>query len=169
MNIIQKLNTSSDSKREKYMRQVRKEFNLVKEEKWVITKLRMMIVRLDVNMELLQIRKSINSKVGVKLSPKEKLQRKALKEMEHKCKVFVEEDYMTNGLPDLSWKQSVLVKLPATKQKKTNRKQRKTLKARQLEKLRNIDYVQDDQGSNTLVDKVSFLKSLNLQRDFIYI
>ena len=63
MNIIQKLRTTTGSKREKYMSKVRKEFKLEKNEKWVITKLRMMLVRLDASMEQLQIRKSANSKL----------------------------------------------------------------------------------------------------------
>ena len=62
MNIIQKLKMASGLKKEKYLCRVRKEFNLAKDEKWVITKLRMMLVRLDVGMELLQIRKSQNIK-----------------------------------------------------------------------------------------------------------
>ena len=45
------------------MRMVCKEFNLGKNEKWVITKLRMMLVRLNAGMELLQIRNSENSKL----------------------------------------------------------------------------------------------------------
>merc|ERR1712129_405802 len=58
INIIRKLKTSTGLKREKYMSMVRTEFNLEKNEKWVITKLRMMLVRLDAGLELLQIRKS---------------------------------------------------------------------------------------------------------------
>ena len=58
INIIRKLKTSTGLKREKYMNMVRKEFNLEKNEKWVITKLRMMLVRLDAGLELLQIRTS---------------------------------------------------------------------------------------------------------------
>ena len=41
---------------------VRKEFNLSENEKWLITKLRIMLVRLDAGLELLQIRKSDNPK-----------------------------------------------------------------------------------------------------------
>merc|ERR1712129_594255 len=55
VNIIRKLKTSTGLKREKYMNMVRTEFNLEKNEKWVITKLRMMLVRLDAGLELLQI------------------------------------------------------------------------------------------------------------------
>ena len=40
VNIIQKLRASTGMRREKYMRMVCKEFNLGKNEKWVITKLR---------------------------------------------------------------------------------------------------------------------------------
>ena len=50
------------------MRMVCKEFNLGKNEKWVITKLRMMLVRLNAGMELLQIRNSENSKIKRKAS-----------------------------------------------------------------------------------------------------
>ena len=58
INIIKKLKTSTGSKREKYIKMVCNEFNLDKNERWVITKLRMMIVRLDADFELLQIRTS---------------------------------------------------------------------------------------------------------------
>ena len=58
INIIRKLKTSTGSKREKYMSMVRTEFNLEKNEKWVLTKLRMILVRLDAGIELLQIRTS---------------------------------------------------------------------------------------------------------------
>ena len=62
INIIKKLKISSGAKREKYLNMVRNEFNLGKNEKWVITKLRMMLVRLDAGLELLQIRKSESTK-----------------------------------------------------------------------------------------------------------
>merc|ERR1712129_573759 len=58
INIIRKLKTSTGLKREKKMNIVRKKFNLEKNEKWVLTKLRMMLVRLDAGLELLQIRTS---------------------------------------------------------------------------------------------------------------
>merc|ERR1712129_215153 len=64
INIIRKLKTSTGSKREKYMNMVRTEFNLEKNEKWVLTKLRMMLVRLDAGLELLQITKT--DKTGTK-------------------------------------------------------------------------------------------------------
>ena len=66
INIIKKLKISSGAKREKYMNMVRNEFNLGKNEKWVITKLRMMLVRLDVGLELLQIKKSESPKQQTK-------------------------------------------------------------------------------------------------------
>ena len=62
INIIKKLKISTGLKREKYMNMVRNEFNLGKHEKWVIRKLRMMLVPLDASLEVLQIRKSENSK-----------------------------------------------------------------------------------------------------------
>ena len=65
MNIIKKLNTTKGSKREKYMSQVQKEFKLAKDEKWVITKPRMIIETLDARMELLQIRKPLTSEVEI--------------------------------------------------------------------------------------------------------
>ena len=45
INIIKRLKTSSGLKREKYLSMVRKEFKLSINEKWVVTKLRMMPVR----------------------------------------------------------------------------------------------------------------------------
>jgi hypothetical protein len=63
VNIIKKLRASTGMKREKYMHLVCKEFNLGENEKWVITKLRMILVRLNAGMELLQIRNSENSKL----------------------------------------------------------------------------------------------------------
>merc|ERR1712129_317140 len=58
INIIRKLKTTTDLKREKYMKMVCTEFNLEKNEKCVITKLRMMLVRLNAGVELPQIRAS---------------------------------------------------------------------------------------------------------------
>ena len=168
MNIIQKLNTTTGSKKEKYMSQVRKEFKLAKDERWVITKLRMMIVRLDANLELLQIRKPLTSKADIMLSPRDKIKSKAQKAIPHKCKVFVKEDSIKKALSEEK-KKSVLVKQQATKQKATTRKPKKTLEARQLEKLRNMDFIQDDQRSNTLVNKVEFLKFFSLQSQVVYI
>ena len=165
MNIIQKLNTTTGSKKEKYMSQVRKEFKLAKDERWVITKLRMMIVRLDANLKLLQIRKPLTSKADIMLSPRDKIKSKAQKAIPHKCKVFVKEDSIKKALSEEK-KKSVQ---QATKQKTTTRKPKKTLEARQLEKLRNMDFIQDDQRSNTLVNKVAFLKFFSLQSQVVYI
>ena len=53
---------SSDLKKEKYMCRVRKEFNLANDERWVITKLRMKLVRMDVCIVILKIRESQNIK-----------------------------------------------------------------------------------------------------------
>ena len=54
-NIIQKLQTTTGLKKDKYMSMVCNEFNLGKNEKWVITKLRMILVRLDAGLEHLQM------------------------------------------------------------------------------------------------------------------
>ena len=110
MNIIKKLNTTKGSKREKYMSQVQKEFKLAKDEKWVITKPRMIIVTLDARMELLQIRKPLTSEVGIQLVPRDKIKRKAQKAIQHNCKVFHEEGPKKNAPSEHSLKKSVLVK-----------------------------------------------------------
>ena len=55
-------------KKEKYLSIVRNEFNFGKNEKWVIMKLRMILVHLDDGLKHLQIRKSENLKIRQKKS-----------------------------------------------------------------------------------------------------
>ena len=132
INIIKKLKISTGAKREKYMNMVRNEFNLGKNEKWVITKLRMMLVLLDAGLELLQIRKSETTKT--------KKRQPVTKE--------ITSDVSSNKLPraktvkgtnlgDLKLEQSMsslkqFVKVRTLQQTKTTQKARKCLECRQL-------------------------------------
>ena len=165
MNIIQKLNTTAGLKREKYLSQVRVEFNLAKDEKWVITKLRMMLVKLGVGIELLQIRKSASYKIkksesGIKEHPIVNILSKTKNAIRIKC----QDNIMQNSM-----KKHVTEKQGASKKKIKSRKQRINLESRQLEKLRKIDFVLDDQANNKPFNKVAFLKTLNLEPQVIYI
>ena len=155
INIIKKLKTSTGLKREKYMKMVCNEFNLDKNEKWVITKLRMMLVRLDAGFELLQIRTAHHHKtkrewpIVKEASPKHITKRSSIK--------YANEVYQRGlemGLKNM--------KVKPSKQVKAVRKPRKSLECRQLEKLRMMKF-DNEQSLRNSDDKVSFLNSLKLQ------
>ena len=159
INIIKKLKISTGAKREKYMNMVRNEFNLGKNEKWVFTKLRMMLVRLDADLELLQIRKSE--------TPKTKKRQHVAKEVFSDASSKAKNVKGTN-LGDLKLHQSMsslkqFVKVRTLQQKKTTRKARKSLECRQLEKLRNMKFRDHEESLCNSESKVSFLKALNLE------
>ena len=144
INIIRKLKTSTGLNREKYMSMVRTEFNLEKNEKWVITKLRMMLVRLDAGVELLQIRTSE--------SPRSKKRQSIAKD--------------TSCSPILNQKDSSKKMQRVVMQIQVTQKSRKSLEYRQLEKLRKTNFEQEKTLSNS-ESKVAFLRTFNLHHQVI--
>ena len=148
INIIRKLKTSTGSKREKYRNMVRTEFNLEKNEKWVLTKLRMMLVRLDAGLELLQITKSDKTRT--------KDRQFAVKEVS--CGPLTTTESRVRSAKDTN------VALQTKEQSRIclkSRKSRKSLESRQLEKLRNKKFDQEEALINT-DNKVAFLSMMNL-------
>ena len=169
INIIKKLRISTGAKREKYMNMVRNEFNLGKNEKWVITKLRMMLVRLDAGLELLQIRKSE--------SPKTKKRQSVAKEITcnvNSTKVPRSKSVKGTNLAVLKPDQSMSslkqdVKVKTSKKIKTTQRARKSLECRQLEKLRNMKFEEDQETLNIQKNKAAFLRALNLEPQVIFL
>jgi hypothetical protein len=169
INIIIKLKISSGTKREKYMNMVRNEFHLEKNEKWVITKLRMMLVRLDAGLELLQIRKSESTKT---------------KKRQYVSKEVVCGFSSTNlqrsksgkgtNLDVLKPEQSISsleqgIKIKTSKQKKTAKKARKSLEFRQSEKLKNLKFEDHEESLYNPENKAAFLRAFNLEPQVIYL
>merc|ERR1712129_427780 len=158
INIIRKLKTSTGLKREKYMNMVRTEFNLEKNEKWVITKLRMMLVRLGAGLELLQITTSDKNK------PKKR--QFVGKETPHgpfttkESRIGTGED--TNVALQTREQSKIEVVKPSKQTKPSIRKSRKSLESRQLEKLRNKRFSQEEAVMISEDNKVAFLSMMNL-------
>merc|ERR1712129_316906 len=147
INIIRKLKTSTGSKREKYMNMVRTEFNLEKNEKWVLTKLRMMLVRLDAGIEFLQIRTSE--------TPRAKKRQSIAKDIS--CCLILTQKTSSKKIQreDMS-----------SKQIKVTRKSKKSLEYRQMEKLRKTNFEQEKTLNNS-ESKVAFLRTFNLHPQVI--
>jgi hypothetical protein len=156
-NIIKKLQTATGLKKEKYMSLVRKEFNLGKNEKWVTTKLRMILVRLDAGLGHLQIRQSENPR-------KEKSQsvlREAIKRKSNAKNRTSQDKYTATESPSNYFRNNI--KETARKHTKSSKNQRKSLESRQLEKLRNTEFADDEDRMASSWNKVVFLRTLKLQ------
>ena len=164
INIIKKLKITSGTKREKYLNMVRNEFNLGKNEKWVITKLRMMLVRLDAGLELLQIRKSESTKT--------KKRHNAAKEII--CEVISTKLQRGNIVKDtnlaaLKPDQSMRSLKQVIKVKTTTKKARKSLECRQLEKLRNMKFEEDKETLFNSENKAAFFRAMSHEPHVIYL
>jgi uncharacterized membrane protein SirB2 len=169
INIIKKLKISSGAKREKYMNMVRNEFNLEKNEKWVITKLRMMLVRLDAGLELLQIRKSESTK-----AKKRQYVAKEVICVVSSTNLQSSKSGKGTNLAVLKPEQSTSrleqsVKVKTSKQIKTAKKARKSLECRQLEKLRNLKFENHEESLNNPENKAAFLRAFNLEPQVIFL
>ena len=135
-NIIKKLKSSSGSKRDKYISKVKKQFKFDDNEKWVVTKLRMLLFRQEVDLDLLQIQKSRKSspkkqKSYVTKSPKDSILMEAQRLKERKEYILVGKVARNNN----NEKGRNKVSHTRTKQEKVRRK-RQTLEEKQLTKLR---------------------------------
>ena len=58
ISIIKKIQSSEGAEKAKFLQKVKNQFQISEDERWVVTKLRMILVRLGVNVELLQLRTS---------------------------------------------------------------------------------------------------------------
>ena len=149
INIIRKLKTSTGSKREKYLNMVRTEFNLEKNEKWVLTKLRMMLVRLDAGIELLQIRTSETPRIKKRQSISKDTSCSAILTQKDSSKKMQRE-------------------VMQSKQIKVTQKSQKSLEYRQLEKLRKTNFEQE-KTLNYSESKATFLRTFNLHPQVIFL
>ena len=153
-NIIKKLQSCSLSKKETYRSKVKKQFKMEDNEKWVVTKLRMILFRLNVDIEHFQIplpRKSSPKKQysSIKHSKRETVIIKAQKLKEKKDEIFV-------GNVDGN-------RIRQLRTKENKRRGRPSLEDKQLSKLRSVtleaeNFNREYQQSSKLI----FLKSLNL-------
>ena len=157
VNIIKKLQSSSGSQRKMFMSKVKKQFNLDDKERWVITKLRMILFRMKVDVEVLQIKTKEDRKVTKphkSMSQKETILMKAHRLKEKKDEMF-----------------SVNVRTKSRSSKNISektRKHRQRLEDKQLAKLRSLQF-DDDQymTEDTTKDmfhssKLEFMRSLSL-------
>ena len=167
--IIKKLKISSGVKREKYMNMVCNEFDLGKNEKYVITKLRMMLVRLDAGLELLHIRKSDSNKTKErKYVSKDIFCEVSTTNLQRaKCVKGTNLAALTPDHSMSSLKQGIKVK--TSKQNKTTKKARQNLECRQLEKLRNLKSEDHQETLTNPENKAAFLRVFNLEPQVIYL
>merc|ERR1712129_214277 len=163
VNIIGKLKTSTGLKREKYMNMVRTEFNLEKTEKWVLTKLRLMLVRLDVGLELLGIRTSDNNITKKRQFVAKETSQCRFTSKESRVRTMKDTNvaFQTREQSKMGPKSSKAVVETSKQTKTAKRKSRKSLECRQLEKLRTKTFRQEEPFINTN-NKVGFLSMMNL-------
>ena len=145
VNIIKKLKDCCGLERKRFLSKVCKDFKMDKEEKFVITKLRMMLIRLDAGVEHLQIKGH---------DEKDELMKN------HKTKAIIgnKEDPSNLGDKNLQ-KVKEECKLLYKRQAKT--KPRKNLESKQLEKLRNNLFT-TEKGNSIPINKEDFLRNFSL-------
>ena len=144
MSIIKKLKECKDSKKEQYLKMVRQKFKLNNDERFVITKLRMLLFELNASFETFQIRKP--SKHHKKGKNKKQSQGKETKIVKSKREQ----------------KPSQTIKTGTKEKKKCEKKLRVTLEERQLEKLRKQTPSINELSIRNPISKIEFLKSVNL-------
>ena len=157
INIIKKLKTSTGLKREKYMSMVRTEFKLEKNEKWVQTKLRMMLVRLDAGLELLQITKSDNNRTKKRQFVAKETSQGLFTTKDSRVRTMKDTNvaFQTREKSKIGPKSSKAIFKTSKQTKTAKRKSRKSLECRQLEKLRTKTFSQEEPFINTN-NKVAF-------------
>ena len=163
-NIIKKLKSSSGLKREKYISETKKLFKLDENEKWVVTKLRMILVRLQANMELLQIEKKKRS------SPKKRyavVQKQSLTTVIVKTQETGELKEIFKG--NKGTKQQNCLKNQSRLKQQKARKPRKSLEEKQLSKLRSVRLEEESNitDARILNNKMDFLQSFNLMPNVV--
>ena len=165
VNIIKKLQSSSGSKREGFISTVKKQFNLDVQERWVLTKLRMILFRMEADVDILQIRSKTQSK-NVKLtsSQTETILMKAQRLKAKKNELLtgnVRKMHKSNG------RKGAKENAPKNISEKT-KKNRQRLVDKQLAKLRSVEYDNDNSKPRyTSKDrfhssKLEFMMSLKL-------
>ena len=167
VNIIKKLQSSSGSQRKMFMSKVKKQFNLDDKERWVITKLRMILFRMKVGVELLQIKSKEERKVTKphkSMSQKETILMKAQRLKEKNDKIL---SGNVRTIQKSNEKTGTKSRFPKNFSEET-RKPRQRLEDKQLAKLRTVQF-DDDQYMTEYKrknmfnsSKLEFMRSLNL-------
>ena len=176
VNIIKKLKSSSGSQREKFISKVKKQFNFDDKEKWVVTKLRMILFRLEVDVQLLQIKsrkgcEAINKKQCQPNIQKETILMKAQRLKEKKDNILAGKDRKvqkskTNGSTKVSPQRTSSAKI---------RKPRQSLEDKQLAKLRSVQLATEKSEPGITrqdifhTSKLEFMRSFNLVPTVVYI
>ena len=142
--IINKLKSSSGFQREKYISKVKKQFKLDENEKWVVTKLRMILFRMEMDFELFQIQKPTKTRrlmLKEIKSPKETILIKAVGMKESKGRLM-DKQVAKKKTNNQEGKRENTKDMKTTKQKV--RKSRLTLEEKQLNKLRSIVHYEEE-------------------------
>ena len=165
-NIIKKLKSSSGLKKEKYISETKKLFKLDENEKWVVTKLRMILVRLQANMEFLQIEKKKRS------SPKKQyavIQKQILTTVILKTEERRRSKVIFAG--NKGAKQQNCLKNQSKPKQQKSRMTRKSLEEKQLSKLRSVRLEEETNSTDARIlnSKMDFLQSFNLIPNVVYI
>ena len=161
INIIRKLKSATGVKREEYLNKVRKNFNIEKNERYVITKLRMILIKIHADVDCLQIDKSSK----LKITKEKAVENEKLNITEHisntgNVKDVADQVYLTKQEKRNSKK--VETKVNKSNKMQSARKPRKSLESRQLEKLRKNNLCQEE-TMKTEPNKIVFLGIFNLQ------
>ena len=164
VNIIKKLQSSSGTKREGFISKVKKQFNLDDQERSVITKLRMILFRMEADIDILQICSKTQSKnVKLKSSQTETILMKAQRLKAKKKELLAGNVRKMHKIND----RKGATDAPHNISENT-RKPRQRLEEKQLAKLRTVEYDDDNsKPSCTRKDgfhssKLEFMRSLNL-------
>ena len=145
MNIIKKLKDCRGLERKRFLSKISKDFKMDKEEKFVITKLRMMLIRLDTGVEHLQIKGHDENEDLIK---------------NHKTKSVIDNKEDSSNLGDKTL-QKVKEECKPLHKRQAKTKPRKNLESKQLEKLRNNLFTTEKENSIPK-NKEDFLRNFDL-------
>ena len=169
-NVIKHLKSSSGSKREKFISKVKKQFKFDDTEKWVVTKLRMILFRMEADFNLLQINSGNDKKKKQKKkcepkSQKETILMKAQRLKEKKDGIINEKLKIMQRNKE---NQNTKLQTKESKQLKT-RKPRQRLEDKQLAKLWSLEFDDVNSKSASLFcrSKLEFMKSLHLMPNVV--
>ena len=162
INIMQRLKSIGDVKGERYLADICNELKLNKIERWILTKLRMKLIQLEIesndNHKKIPVNHTVQKQLG-----------KATNSNPKKSMIVISQQDLDN-IPEKEKKiffNEFQRKNNSNSQRKTKRTSQKTLESRQLEKLRNKTFEEEKQCNNP-TSKLGFLRNFSLDPQVIW-
>ena len=149
--IIKRIKKSSGSERDEILKSVKEHFQMEQDEKWVVTKLRMILFRMNGCIETFQLNESKNQK---KRKNKSKRQSRSLNSSPKSKRQYTRtEKTRSSSSPKPSKTQSKAKRL--------------TLEEKQLNKLRQQTFPEMQKKTNFPTSKLAYLKAYGLEPTLI--